>query len=127
FEISDVTNIFVGSGFSIFENNIAKGAVVRAIPAPKAAAQSRSFFDRMNDWARSEGAPGLGYIIFDGGGESKGPIAKFFDAERLERLKKVTGTEPNDAVFFVCGDKTEASKLAGQVRVKLGEDLDLIE
>src|SRR5208337_1458629 len=52
-----------------------KGKVVRAIPAPGAASQPRSFFDKLNDWARSEGAPGLGYIVFEAGG-AKGPIAK---------------------------------------------------
>ncbi len=42
-----------------------KGKTVRAIPAPGAAAQPRSFFDKLNDWARGEGAAGLGYIIFE--------------------------------------------------------------
>ena len=44
---------------------IKAGGVVRAIPAPGAAAQPRSFFDKLNDWARGEGAPGLGYIVLE--------------------------------------------------------------
>ena len=44
-----------------------KGKTVRAIPAPGAGAQPRSFFDKLNDWARSEGAPGLGYVDLRGG------------------------------------------------------------
>src|SRR5512139_841054 len=61
-----------------------KGKTVRAIPAPGAATQPRSFFDKLNDWARSEGAPGLGYIIFEEEGGAlvgKGPIAKFIPAD----------------------------------------------
>ena len=61
-----------------------KGKVVRAIPAPGAAKEPRSFFDKLNDWARSEGAPGLGYVIFEeenGAIVGKGPIAKFIPAE----------------------------------------------
>src|SRR5262244_911074 len=40
--------------FNAFKNLIKAGGVVRAIPAPNAAAQPRSWFDRLNDWARSD-------------------------------------------------------------------------
>ena len=67
--------------FNAFKNVIKAGGVVRAIPAKGAAAQPRSWFDKLNDWAREEmKAPGLGYIVFDGD-EGKGPIAKFIPAE----------------------------------------------
>lgn len=59
--------------------------MVRAIPAPGAADRPRSFFDKMNDWAKGEGAPGLGYIIF-AADEAKGPIAKQLDAARLKPI-----------------------------------------
>jgi aspartyl-tRNA synthetase len=39
--------------------------VVRAIRAPKVSDQPRSFFDKLNGWAQGEGAPGLGYIMFE--------------------------------------------------------------
>src|SRR5579862_444838 len=62
--MSDVGEVFRGSGFAVFSNALEKSSVVRAIPAPGAAARPRSFFDRLNDWVRGEGAPGLGYIVF---------------------------------------------------------------
>src|SRR5690606_29249305 len=65
--LSDATEPFDGSGFGLFAKSIASGSVVRAIPAPGAADRPRSFFDKMNDWARKEGAGGLGYIIFKDG------------------------------------------------------------
>ena len=55
-EIAEATEIFRGSGFSIFERGIERGGVVRAIPAPGGAAQPRSYFDRMQDWAKAQGA-----------------------------------------------------------------------
>jgi len=60
--ICDVSDAFAREdvAFKAFENK-----VVRAIPAPGAATQPRSFFDRLNDWARGEGAAGLGYIVFE--------------------------------------------------------------
>ncbi len=53
--ISDVTQHFAGSGFGLFARIAASGGVVRAIPAPGAASQPRSFFDKLNEWARCRG------------------------------------------------------------------------
>ncbi len=125
--ISDATEIFRASEFSIFAKQIEAGATIRAIPAPKCAAQPRSFFDKMIEHAQQNGAKGLAYIIFDENGEGKGPIAKFLTAEKLAELKKTAGLENGDAVFFSCGKKTEAAKIAGVVRIKLGHDLKLID
>lgn len=126
FEIADVTDIFKGSGFSIFEKAIATGSVVRAIPAPQTASLPRSFFDKMNDWARFEGAPGLGYIIFEDN-QGKGPIAKFFDDNRLRALKEATQATDGDALFFACAQVEKAADLAGKARVKIAQDLDKVE
>ncbi len=125
-EISDVTDIWDGTDFKIFAGAIKKGAVVRAIPAPGAAARPRSFFDKLNDWARSEGAGGLGYIIF-GEGEGKGPIAKFLDADRQQQLRDTAGVGDGDAVFFACDPAPAAARLAGLARDRIGGELSLIE
>ncbi|MCZ4280359.1 aspartate--tRNA ligase [Kiloniella laminariae] len=125
--ISDVTEAFRGSGFGIFARSVEAGSVVRAVPAPGAAANPRSFFDKLNDWARKEGAAGLGYIIFDKDGVPKGPIAKNLDDERLAHIKELAGLNNGDAVFFTCDKELAAAKFAGQVRIKLGHDLDLLE
>jgi aspartyl-tRNA synthetase len=125
-EICDVTEVFRGASFAVFQNAIDKGAVVRAIPAPKAAAQPRSFFDKLNDWVRGLGAPGLGYVTF-AEGTAKGPIAKFLDETRLALLKSLTHCGEGDAVFFVCDKAAGAAKLAGHARTKIGQDLDIIE
>ncbi|HXN88232.1 MAG TPA: aspartate--tRNA ligase [Methylocella sp.] len=65
--ITDVTAQFARAdvSFNAFKNVIKSGGVVRAIPAPGAASQPRSFFDKLNDWAKGEGAAGLGYIILE--------------------------------------------------------------
>jgi aspartyl-tRNA synthetase len=124
--IADVTEVFRGSGFAIFANAIEQGAIVRGLRAPGAAAQPRSFFDKLNQWAREQGAPGLGYVVL-AEAAAKGPIAKFLDAPRLARLREITGAGDGDAVFFVGDKRAAADKLAGRVRIKLGEELDLLE
>ena len=124
--IAEATEIWRGTEFKIFARQIETGAVVRAIPAPGAAAQPRSFFDRLNDWARDEGAGGLGYIVFEEG-EAKGPIARFLDASRMEALREATGTGDGDAVFFSCGEEDRAARFAGLARTRIGEELDLVD
>ena len=125
--IADVGEVFAGSEFAVFAKIVAAGGVVRAIPAPRTAERPRSFFDKMNAWAQEQGAPGMGYIVFEGGA-AKGPIAKFLDAPRLERLKALAGVGDGDAVFFSADRKAgAAAKLAGAARKRLGEELDLLE
>jgi aspartyl-tRNA synthetase len=124
--ISDVADVFRDSGFGIFAKLVAGGGTVRAIPAPGSSTQPRSFFDKLNDWARGEGAPGLGYIVFENG-EAKGPIAKFLDADRQKLLRELAGVKDGDAVFFSAGKPLEAAKLAGLARTRIGEQLGLIE
>jgi aspartyl-tRNA synthetase len=126
-EIADVTEAFRGSGFGIFARAVEQGAVVRAIPAPGAAGKPRSFFDKLNDWARTEGAPGLGYIVYAAGGETKGPIAKNLDDERVAAIKAAAGLRDGDGVFFACDKEKAAAKFAGIVRSRLGRDLDILE
>src|SRR5882762_10505716 len=123
--IVDAGEVFAGSDFKVFAGIVASGGVVRALRAPKAASQPRSFFDKLNSWAQGEGKPGLGYIVLEGGA-GKGPIAKFVTGERLARLKELTGAEDGDAVFFVADKPETAWKFAGQVRTKVGQEMGLI-
>ncbi len=126
-EICDVSEIFKDSNFTIFKEAIAQGFIVRAVPAPQASLQPRSFFDKMAEFAQNEfGARGLGYINFAEDGNAKGPIAKFLSIEKLNELKVKAKLSNTDAVFFVCDKEVNANKIAGKVRTKLGEDLKLI-
>ncbi len=124
--IAEVTEAFRGSGFGIFARAIEKGAIVRAVPAPGAASRPRSYFDKLNEWAREEGAAGLGYIVFTGG-EAKGPIAKLLDDERRAAIASAAGVGDGDAVFFACDRRAGAEAFSALVRRRIGEDLDLIE
>jgi aspartyl-tRNA synthetase len=124
--ISDVTDHFRGSGFGLFAKMVETGNVVRAIPAPNTAEKSRKFFDEMNDWARSEGHAGLGYIT-QKNGELGGPIAKNHGEEATRKLIAELGLGPNDGIFFAAGKEGQAAKLAGAARTRVGELLGLID
>jgi aspartyl-tRNA synthetase len=126
--IADVTDVFAREdvAFKAF-----KGKVVRAIPAPGAASQPRSFFDKLNDWARNDmGAAGLGYIVFENEGgrlAGKGPIAKFIPEAALAQLAEKSGVTAGDALFFSADKKDRAAALAGQARIRIGNELGLID
>ncbi|KYO51961.1 aspartate--tRNA ligase [Tistrella mobilis] len=125
-EIADVSEIFRGSGFGVFAKAVEAGKVVRAVPVKNVADRPRSFFDKMNDWAREQGAPGMGWIAFENGG-GKGPIAKNLGDERLAEMKAQLGLGDGDGVFFATDVADKAAKLAGAARLKLGAELNLIE
>jgi len=123
--ISDVSGHFEGSGFGLFARIVEGGGVVRAIPAPGTAEKSRKFFDDMNDWARSEGHAGLGYIT-QKGGELGGPIAKNHGEEATRKLIAELGLGPDDGIFFAAGKADQAARLAGAARTRVAEELGLI-
>ncbi|MGH7056376.1 MAG: aspartate--tRNA ligase [Acetobacteraceae bacterium] len=124
--IRDVTEAFAGSDFALFARIAAAGGVVRAIPAPGAAAKPRAFFDKLNEWAREEGAGGLGYIVFDPAGP-RGPIARNLEPGRAEAVRSALGIGAGDAAFFVAGKRAEIAPFAGACRTRLGEELGLCE
>jgi len=124
--ISDVSSHFQGSGFGLFANIVGSGGVVRAIPAPNTADKSRRFFDEMNEWARSEGHAGLGYIT-QKGGELGGPIAKNHGEDATRKLIAELGLGPEDGIFFAAGKEAQAAKLAGAARTRTAQQLGLID
>jgi aspartyl-tRNA synthetase len=127
--IADVTDVF---GHADVAFKAFKDKIVRAIPAPGAATQPRSWFDKLEDWARSDmGAAGLGYIVFGeeaGALTGKGPIAKFIPPAALAELAAKAGVKAGDALFFSANARNDrAAALAGAVRNRLGRDLGLIK
>lgn len=126
-EIADVTEIFRDCGFAVFRDAINNGSVVRAIPAPKTLSQPRSFFDRMVSYAQNElNAGGLGYITIGQDGTPKGPIAKFLNEGQMKDLLEASKISTEDTVFFVCQPPMQAASIAGKIRTRLGEELDLL-
>ena len=125
--IADLSAVFARADveFKAFKNK-----TVRGIPAPGAASQPRSFFDKLNDWARSEGAPGLGYVVLEEEGgvlTGKGPIAKFIPSAALAEMAKLANVKAGDALFFAADKQDRAATLAGLARTRIGRELNLIE
>jgi len=120
--IGDFSNIFLNSNFKIFAEKVSNGDSVKGIIVKNTAEKPRSFFDRLNNWAREEGSAGLGYISFNQN-EYKGPIAKNLSDENLSKLNLNDG----DSIFFICDIQKEAQLFSGKVRDKLCLEMDLLE
>ena len=125
-EICDVSGIFANSGFNAFAAAVKSGAVVRAMTVRAIKDKPRSFFDKLVEFAKSVGSKGLAYLVWDGDAV-KGPIQKFLTPDELAKLAAAQNAKDGDVMFFVCEAVDAAAKIAGEVRVKLGRDLELVE
>jgi aspartyl-tRNA synthetase len=125
-EMQDVSEIFRGAGFKLFARILDSDqkAQVWAIPAPTGG--SRAFCDRMNSWAQGEGQPGLGYMFWRDG-QGSGPIANNIGAELTAALRQKLALKDGDAAFFVAGDPAKFARFAGQARLRLGDELKLVD
>jgi aspartyl-tRNA synthetase len=124
----NVSEAFRGSGFKVFANMLAAdpAAQVWGLPAPGAG--NRAFCDRMDDWAKGEGLPGLGYIFWREGEEGgAGPLAKNIGSERTGAIREQLGLGIGDAVFFLAGNPKAFIKVAGLARTRIGETLKLVD
>ena len=121
--IQDVTKVFEKSEFKAFE-----GKTVKAIIVPEGAKQGRKFFDKMTDFAKTEevGAKGLAWVKYEENALTGG-ISKFITEEMKEILEKEYGFKNGDSIFFIGDELKTAQKIAGLIRIELGNRLDLLE
>lgn len=124
-EIQDASDLFVDSGFSVYDAKVAAGEKVRAIVVSGIADKPRSFFDKLDAYAKDADMGGMAYIAFAEAG-AKG-LAKLLSAEKLEEIKSKLGAKTGDAILFMVGENDKVTKFSGKARMKIGEDLDLIE
>ena len=121
--IEDLTEVFVGTEFNAF-----KDKTIKAIKTSNMDEMPRKFFDQMSAYAVEElGAKGLAWVKVDSEMNLAGGISKFIDDDRKAKIFEKMNIEKGDAIFFVADEFHKAQKIAGGVRIKLGNDLDLLE
>ncbi|RKN11383.1 aspartate--tRNA ligase [Streptomyces radicis] len=112
-ELTDVSDVFAGSGFKAFA-----GKHVRALAVPDTAGQPRRFFDQLGEFAVSLGAAGLAWVRVGEDRALTGPIAKFLTEDDVAALLARLDAGPGTAVFFGAGAYDEVSRVMGAVRVE---------
>lgn len=123
--IQDVTALFGNSGFGVYDSRVAEGDSVRAIVLPNQAEKPRSFFDKLDAFAKENDMGCMAYIALAQAG-AKG-IAKLLSTEKLAEIKQTLGMNDGDAVLFMVGKGLKLAKFAGRTRLKLGEELNLVD
>ncbi|MCR5186603.1 MAG: aspartate--tRNA ligase [Clostridia bacterium] len=121
--IHDLTDIFESTEFNAFKNK-----TVKAIVTENMEEKPRKFFDTMSEYAVSElEAKGLAWVKIDNEGNLNGGISKFIDDDRKEKIFDRMQVKNGSAIFFIADEIKKAEKIAGGVRIKLGEELDILE
>lgn len=117
-EIQDATEVTRGSRFGVF----AGAEVVRFLVAPRAF--SRTELARLEEIAKEWGAQGLAYLVKDGSGETRSPIAKFLSEQELAAFWSEPGTT---VLFAAAADGATVSRVLGGLRTHLGRELELAD
>ncbi len=122
----DVTPVVSGSNFRLFS----AVPLVKAMRVPGGESMTRKEIDDFTEFVKIYGAQGLAWIklrpLEDGSVEWQSPIAKFLSDKEREGLVQTLGLETGDIVFFQAGAPDVVNAALGNLRVKLGEHLDLI-
>lgn len=120
-EIVNITDIVKGAtDFQVF----AKADSVKCIVVEGGESFSKSQIAKLEDFAREKGAKGLAHIKVTDEGFTSG-VSKFLDESLQTKITEATAAKPGDMLLFAADDSTLASKVLGQVRIKLADDLDL--
>ena len=123
--LQNATGFFGASGFGVYDGLVKEGKTVKALVLKGVADKPRSFFDKLDGFAKEEGMGGVAYIAFAAAG-AKG-IAKMLSPEKLAEAKAQFGAEEGDAVLFMVGKGMKFDKFTGRLRNKVGEELGLVD
>ncbi len=123
--LQDATSFFGNSGFGVYDGLVKEGKTVKAMVVEGIAEKPRSFFDKLDAYAKEEGMGGIAYVAFAAAG-AKG-IAKLLSEEKLNELKAKYGVKDGDAVIFMVGKGMKFDKFSGRLRNKVGEELGLVD
>ena len=121
-EIKEISDMFVETDFAPFRKKC-----VRSINVPGAAAQSKKWFKRMEEFALSIGMKGLGYVKVNDDLTFDGPIDKFLKPGDREELIDRNSSKAGDVIYFIADTAVEAPKLAGQIRTEVANRLKLVD
>ncbi|MBP9991924.1 MAG: aspartate--tRNA ligase [Bacteroidales bacterium] len=121
-DISEVTSLVQGNGFSVFDSV----PYIGAIAVPGAAEYTRKQIDELTEWVKRPqvGAKGLVYIKMNADG-IKSSIDKFYTAEQLQAVAAKVGAKTGDLILILCGQKRKTQTQLGVLRIEMGNRLDL--
>ena len=126
-KLNNLTSVFANTTFTVFENIIKEGGVIKGIKVDNSADKfSRKDLDKLTEFVKVYKAKALSYLKY-ANGEFTGSIAKVLSDTEKETLKNQLDLHDNDIVMIVADKKKIVDQSLGALRVKLGHDLKLID
>jgi aspartyl-tRNA synthetase len=131
-ELVDVADLLKGVEFKVFSGpaNDPKGRVA-VIKVPGGAKLSRKQIDDYGKFVGIYGAKGLAWMkvndVSAGMEGLQSPILKFLSEEVASGIIERSDAQSGDILLFGADSQTVVTEALGALRLKLGEDLDLLE
>lgn len=126
-EIHDLNFVFQNTNFKVFSDIIAQKGSIAAIKTEKPQAFSRKKIDDLSEYVKSFGMAGLSYLRFKEDGTVQSSIGKYLSEDEIAQIKKEMKAEKDDLIFIAAGQEKQANQALGLLRIKLAQDLDLIQ
>ncbi|MBX3694821.1 MAG: aspartate--tRNA ligase [Steroidobacteraceae bacterium] len=131
-ELVDVADLVRDCDFKVFAGPAKdpKGRVA-ALRVPGGAALPRSQIDEYTAWVARYGARGLAYVKVNERAKGReglqSPIIKFLSDAAVAGILERTGAADGDLIFFGADSAQVVNAALGALRLKVGEDLKLVE
>ncbi|MFH2011814.1 MAG: aspartate--tRNA ligase [Pseudomonadota bacterium] len=125
-ELQDVSDIFEGSEFKVFADEVKQGGVVKAINAKGSSGFSRKELDNLVDLTRVYGARGLAWLKYESG-TWHSPIAKFLNNSDKTTLHERMNLSEGDLLLLVADQAKIVNGVLGRLRLNMAESLGIIE
>ena len=131
-ELVDLDDLLKDVDFKVFAGPAGDpDSRVAALRLPGGNSLTRKQIDEYTKFVGIYGAKGLAYIKVNDPTQGReglqSPIVKFLPDEALTAILARTGAEAGDLIFFGAGSADVVNESIGALRVKLGNDLGLVE
>jgi len=130
--LTELTDVMKEVDFKVFREATQKpGGRVAALCVPQGGELSRKEIDDYTNFVGIYGAKGLAYIkvnALEKGPEGlQSPILKFLPETIVKIILERTAAKDGDLIFFGAGKSKIVNESLGALRIKIGQDLGLIE
>lgn len=127
FELVNVSDLVVNSGFKVFSDTVKNGGSVRAINAKGCGAKfSRREIDSLVEFVKIYKAKGMAWIVVEEN-ELKSAITKFFTEDEVKALLERTEAKPGDLICFIADRNEIVYDSLGALRLELARRLELLD
>lgn len=126
-KLIDLSDTVKDCAFSVFSNAVKDGGVVKAINVKNSAAMPRKKIDALVEFVKDYKLKGLAYLAIEQDGNVKSSFTKFLNENEVNDIINATHAEKGDLILFAADKKEIVWQALGALRLKLGEELGLID